>query len=532
MTYAETRDAETLRLLEPAIDAFIRKCKKKRNTESVCPRQTMFFFPAGTASRLMRARKPFNDADPLPQQFKYDPVWVTPLTLLGGARDLAMHYDRGTFRDKGDRIIVADKAVDLAGCTPHDGLIKWARQNNVLLFIFPWDWRRRLDETATFFVERFLPHFQERVAEECEDPLEQFSLVGHSFGGMVVNLILRGDAPIVRTMRHAITVATPFYGYAGQVHRWFEGEDYLNVFGLFEQDMIEMIASLPGLYALHFLDETTFNANKDALGSGDFPLTDYPSIDVETKSAHADPYNPKTYQELVRYPGLTGFDLRELDYAESQFTKLAAPMDPTLLEKFHNIRGVKTKSDKKTPVNNTVGSVTWEWISSKYNATDASPIKDDKKRLVPGDGTQPAWTTCLVTNSDRCITVQGPAIDHAFLMNDSGVLEAIQGILCPGGGAVNPAETAQPDAASDLEIEEFLRGLSQNLLELRNVQSFDKLPPLKGLKEFEGRLPNLARRFLSDVMKGPGPQGLRPPKDRNGRGHERRSSRSRKKKRS
>lgn len=510
MTYAETRDEETLRLLKPAIDAFIKACKKRRVTKSACPRQTMFFFPAGTASRLTRATRRFDDDDSSPQQFKYDPVWVTPLTLLGGARNLAIHYDGGTFRDKGDRIIVADKAVDLVGCTPHDGLIKWARKNNVLLFVFPWDWRRRLDETVTFFVGKFLRHFRDRVmAEQCPDPLATFSIVGHSFGGMIANLILRGNAPIVSGLEHVITVATPFYGYAGQVHRWFEGEDYLNFFGLFEQDMIEMIASLPGLYTLHFLDEDTFEANKDALASGDFPLPDYPSIDEQTKGVRADPFNPKTYKKLVRYPGLTGFDLAELDYAELQFKALAAPMDPTLLEKFHNIRGVKTEKDKKTPVDSTVGSVTWDWISSKYDATDTSPI-NDRRVLVPGDGTQPAWTTCLVTNSDRCVTVKGPAIDHAFLMNDTGVLDAIQRIVCPQGGAVSPTETAEPKPASDEEIEEFMVWLSQNLLELRNVKSFDELATRSGVPaKFQRRLPNLARRFLSDVMKRPGPMRLR-----------------------
>ena len=32
----------------------------------------------------------------------------------------------------------------------------------------------------------------------------------------------------------------------------------------------------------------------------------------------------------------------------------------------------------------------------------------------------------VVTNGDRCVTVKGSDIDHAFLMNDTGVLEAIQ----------------------------------------------------------------------------------------------------------
>jgi hypothetical protein len=32
-------------------------------------------------------------------------------------------------------------------------------------------------------------------------------------------------------MTRAVTVADPFYGYDGQIHRWFEGEQYLNHLG-------------------------------------------------------------------------------------------------------------------------------------------------------------------------------------------------------------------------------------------------------------------------------------------------------------
>ena len=409
LSYAETRDQDTLRLLNRLIDKFIKQSKQQADATSGCARQTLFFFPGGMASRLTRATKKFVDgaAGP-PPPFNYDPVWVTPMTPLGGAVDLAMHRDSvGTFRDKGDRIIIADDVLSLAGCAPHDGLIDWARNNNLDLFVFPWDWRRRLDETVTFFVGKFLPHFQARVqAAGRPDPLARFALVGHSFGGMIANLILRGNAPIVQTLTHVITVATPFYGYSGQVHRWFEGDSYLNFFGLFEQAMMETIASLPALYALHYLDEQTFIANEAALRSGPYPIPDYPSLDTTTYGLRADPYNPQTNGSLVRYPGLIGFSITELDYAKLELRTLASPMDPTLLRKFHNIRGVKTTSDQKTPVNDTVGNVTWDWIPPNFDADDISPIEDHANR-VPGDGTQPAWTTCMVTNAARCVTVKG-----------------------------------------------------------------------------------------------------------------------------
>src|SRR5262249_24092482 len=228
-TYDETRDSEHLRLLTPAIDAFIRQCQHPAATTSTCPRQTMFFFPGGIASSLARATQKFVDGVAAPQAFEYKPVWIAPNTFMGGARDLKMYRDSaGTFRDKGDRIIVADGAV-LLGYTPHQGLIDWCANNHVDLFVFPWDWRRRLDEAVKMFVGKCLPFVRARVlAAGCPDPLARFSLVGHSFGGMIVNLILRNNDPIVAHMTQAITVATPFYGSPGQVHRWFEGEPYLN----------------------------------------------------------------------------------------------------------------------------------------------------------------------------------------------------------------------------------------------------------------------------------------------------------------
>jgi hypothetical protein len=56
LTYAETRDAETLRSLDNAILDFIAQCQQCRtNPASACARQTMFLFPGGMASRLVRA---------------------------------------------------------------------------------------------------------------------------------------------------------------------------------------------------------------------------------------------------------------------------------------------------------------------------------------------------------------------------------------------------------------------------------------------------------------------------------------------
>ena len=61
-------------------------------------------------------------------------------------------------------------------------------------------------------------------------------------------------------MTRAITVATPFYGYGGQIHRWFEGRRYLNHLGENKIDIIKTLGSLPSSYTLNWLEENTFNS--------------------------------------------------------------------------------------------------------------------------------------------------------------------------------------------------------------------------------------------------------------------------------
>jgi hypothetical protein len=131
-TYEETRDNEQLRLLTPAIDEFINCFQNPSASSSTCPRQTVFFFPGGMASRLLRATQKFQEGVAAPQQFQYETAWIDLNTLIDEWRHLEMHRDSaGGFRDKGDYIIVADGSpVGLLGCTPHDGLINWCADNN------------------------------------------------------------------------------------------------------------------------------------------------------------------------------------------------------------------------------------------------------------------------------------------------------------------------------------------------------------------------------------------------------------------
>lgn len=515
LTYAEVRDSEHLRLLTPAIDAFIKRARYPPATTSTCPPQTVFFFPGGLASQLLRATKKFRVGTTKPQTFDYEVVWLNDESARrGSARHLGLHRDSvGVFRDKGDRIIVAYGVI---WNVLYPGFIEWCATNNLNLLVVDWDWRRRLEDTVTFFLRTLLPFFRERVlAAGLPDPLARFSLVGHSFGGMLVNLILRGNDPLVANLARAITVATPFYGYAGQVHRWFEGDWLVNGDNdIFKQEIMEVITAIPSAYTLQYLDEATYreSATQAALARDpEFPLLAYPSVDATDTTVRADAYNPKTNGSLVRYPARTGFDLAELDYARLQIQQLAAPMVASLAEKFYNIRGVTTQSDGQTPRNNTPSELTWDWVPTSFDSTDPSPIVDGPKG--PGDNTQPAWSARLATNAPaRCITVKAQDMSHLLIMNNARTLDALGSILCAPGAAMSPSVPPPPEPASDEDLIAFMRWLHKRprrkapSLRFDDPARRDLVPP-----EFRDKLPGITLRIIMDIMKRPAPPGASGP---------------------
>jgi pimeloyl-ACP methyl ester carboxylesterase len=426
MTYDETRDSEQLRLCDRSIDDFVKRYNKI-SKKPPARRQTIILFPGGGGCQLKRATTKFIDGISAAQTFRYRAIWLTIGSFLGDALLLRMNKvatggGAYSYRDKDDYIIVADGAVRLGTFTPYDGFITWCNQKKIDWFVFGWDWRRRLDETVEFFQQQFLPHFQARVVAECgADPLADFSLVGHSFGGMVVNWMLRKHD--VAEMKRAVTVATPFYGYAGQIHRFFEGDTLFNgPFDVMKMDVIRTFTSFPAFYALLFLDGDTYDLNKVALQNDpNYPLPDYPSVDATVPLVRADPYDPQTNGAQVRYPPpstMSGFDPDELANGKAVVKFLAGPLSAARAAKFFNLRGART-----TP--NTVGGTKWTWLPPPF---DPSPIADDPP--MPGDGTLPAWSTRLVTlDSGHCIPLVSADVEHMFIMNSALTLAELGTVL-------------------------------------------------------------------------------------------------------
>src|SRR5262245_35913759 len=90
MPYDSNRISEQLRVLDPAIDDFIDRYNASDGAPGGGLRQTVFWFPGGTASRLVRATTAYDPGGPPSQVFAYETIWVEPWTFLGLAGELIM----------------------------------------------------------------------------------------------------------------------------------------------------------------------------------------------------------------------------------------------------------------------------------------------------------------------------------------------------------------------------------------------------------------------------------------------------------
>jgi len=500
--YHRRRDAEQLEVYRRDIDTFIADYRHRVLVPDGPPRQTLFFFPGGMACQLWRSHRKFNAGNPN-EKLRYQRLWLDLGTFLGNALKLGMQQDAdGLFRDKHEYIVVADGAVNLGGCTPHDGLIDWCNDNNVDLFVYNWDWRRRQTDCAEFFVKQFWPLFRQKLADAgIPEAGRQFSLLGHSFGGMVIKLILENNDPdVARKLKSAVTAATPFYGYGEQAHRWFEGEPLLNGDGHdVRRKVVRVICSMPGLYVLHYLDWETYERDRAELEADEFPLTAYPSIDASTKQPFDPWQQPTAPDQRVRYPASMGFMPHELSRGREAYRTIARRNDDPRL---FNIRGVKI--DSKTPAAKTHGSVTCDWIRPQFDPEDGTPIRDGRYD-VPGDDTQSAWSARLVSkaNPGRVRTVKSDTLSHMFLMNERGTLEQLASILHGQAAIANTAiRTRQATAfASDDELEQFLDWMN-DLRQRRNGKPLREEDIQREMPDnVRGNMPGIAARIIADIFK-------------------------------
>jgi hypothetical protein len=499
--YVTSRDAACVFRIQTALEEFASQYGLNPSISN--KRRTIFLFPGGLGSQLMRADQPF----PHPPQC-YEKVWLDGGDLLDPATDpprLAM-LPGGV--DTEQRFVIPDGCVNIPGpfelVHPYANFRQWCRHYKIDLFIFGWDWRRSVQEAADFFLKIFLPMFDARFSGQTPHPLDHFSFVGHSAGGMVVKAILNSTADqYVQRVKRAISVATPFYGYGAQIHKYLKGESLVP---LAPSVTAKIISSLPGGYEYLYLDHETYQANKMAFVNDQdgYNLTGYPSMDRDDPTVVADPYDAQPDDNgMVRYPLHYGFESSLLYRGNVIARRVSSPFtDPAIAAKFFNIRGVQSENGQV--VNNTVVSQTWGRISPDFDPdNDPDPIVDT---MGPGDDTQPAWTTRLLgLPATQVITIVGDDINHPLMMELPTVQKEIAELL-----GLNPAVMKFKSgnmgqvAASRVEFNNFLDGMRKVTADQEQAPKRRKALKSQYLRRFKPEeLQRFLARYYLDALKSP-----------------------------
>jgi pimeloyl-ACP methyl ester carboxylesterase len=457
--YATSRDAAYAARIQTEIEDFASQFEM--NAYSSVQKRTIFLFPGGLGSQLMRAYQAYPD----PAQ-SFEKAWLD-FGIWFDVPHLAMKP--GGF-DTEEKYIVPDSCVNIAGPISffhaYEVFMKWCRRNSIDLFVFGWDWRRSVQDAADFFLNDFLPMFDARFSGMTPHPLDHFTFLGHSAGGMVVKAMLNSTAnQYVQRVKKAITVATPFYGYGDQIRRFLKGDENLLWAGFPRSDSARIVSSLPGGYEYPYLDYPTYLANQAAFAHDPegYNLTAYPSMDQDKPTEVADPYDPQPGADgRVRYPLLYGFQSSLLYKGNVTARNISSALtDTTIRAKLHNIRGVKTQNGQ--PVNTTAVGVSWARVSPLFSADfDPDPIHD---QMGPGDGTQPAWTTKLLgLPAGQIITIQGDDVEHANMLDLDRVRARIAqliGLNVDDLDFVNDVPGLEELAASLEDFIAFAEGLAE-----------------------------------------------------------------------
>ena len=394
MTYATSRDEAFSTRIEAAIEDFA--SQYELNAYSSVPKRTIFLFPGGLGSELMRSFQAYPGV-----ALSFEKVWldagiweddIPHLKMLIGGIDTEQKY------------IVPASCVDIPGPAflhAYEVFIQWCRRNSIDLFVFGWDWRRSVQDAADFFLNVFMPRFDARFAGMTPHPLDHFTFLGHSAGGMVIKAMLNSTAnQYVQRVKKAITVATPFYGYGGQILRFLRGDQYLLVALIPRSSSAAIISSLPGGYEYPYLGYQTYLDNKAGFESDPegYNLNAYPSVDANDPTKVADPYDYDPLPDAngkVRYPLLYGFKSSLLSQGHVTAQSISRPFtaaEATIAAKFFNIRGVQTSNGQD--VNETPVGQSWARVLPWFSADlGPDPIQF---QMGPGDGTQSAWTARLL----------------------------------------------------------------------------------------------------------------------------------------
>ena len=169
------------------------------------------------------------------------PLWLNPTIILKGqSRYLELNAD-GT-GDAAPNILSVPTNLERLCYLK----IALTLRSEALLFEFPYDWRLPIEKNGDL-----LGQFLERWAEG--DDKMQFTLVGHSMGGLVSRAYLaRHPEDAKRRVERVIMHGTPHFGAAGAVADMWQGNSMIEIAKALNgnNNMRRMVFNMPSAYQL------------------------------------------------------------------------------------------------------------------------------------------------------------------------------------------------------------------------------------------------------------------------------------------
>jgi hypothetical protein len=460
MSYADARNQATRDAFKSVLNGLVAHYDPAR--------PTVILLPGGMGSQLDRSNARYAGN---PIDFKdFSTLWVSAGVLLrqaalGLAMDTADH-------DIDDYIIVPDGPIRFPFLAAYEGAQKYFADNSYNFAIAGYDWRRELQEAATN-LHQFLRDFQTEItAKGLADPLPRTSLYCHSQGGLVARLYMSFPNSLASALQAVITIATPFYGTATHMQRYFAGDPTLNL--IYERAKVAgIVGTLPGPYALMPMDHATWNARKDILGVAKYPVLD-------ANGAIADPYDVANVG--TRYPDWV--DANYIEAARLARVAIDADLPAGILSKVFHLRSDYTP---------TYAHFQWPILPAHFNAdTSPDPLVVAQNGSVGGDGTVPAFSARLAQSSDNHILTVPTTQLHQDLAENARVLQAV-GLIIGTGAMPATASLTAPDRTYSQPAMASRGAVAQVLTAAGNKTLADGDPRLNA--------PDMQRAILREFLK-------------------------------
>jgi hypothetical protein len=405
MGYEDTRRNEVKAAHNRNIEEFARTYKRNR--------PTILLLPGGMGSQIDRSQKPYT-GNPS-SAFNYDPIWMDPGIIFDG--DALQLEIKPNEHDIGNHVCIPNGPLRFF-LKPYDATEDYFRDKDFNYIVFGFDWRRSIRESAGF-LQFFLKQLKGRVVDLWqEDPLPNTTILCHSMGGLVAKVFLHkvfkqntAAADVGKWMSRLVTVATPFYGSATHMTRYYKGQKLLNTL-YSPQKLACLTGTLYGTYILMLLDKKTYARNADKLETDRYPVRD-----AQNPEKEADPFDPKMFS---RYPGWVG--KKHLAHAIEMRKIITRPLPDAVLHRVFHIRAGRRK---------TWVELKWQSVNgAAFNPDkDDSPISGQYGANGGGDGTVPFWSARLVQVPDCQVFNLKKAKKHQELLEHTETLTVISRLI-------------------------------------------------------------------------------------------------------